>query len=519
MINNQLLGYVKQQLSLGIGRETITTNLKSQGWTDADLSEAFSAIGLNAAPALTPVSPMAVGVTQNVAQMQPAQTNFSNTNPVVTPHKSKKIIPIIVVLVLLVLAGGVAGYAYYSGIFVKLPDLLLESMERAKATTSVKYDMSFNINSSEIQALNSAPNPSGIDFKNFNFSLNGVSDISDLKNPKLSSVLSFSMGSILASAELRVLDSTFYGQITKVPTFGLLPIPTLYENKWFSLSFKPEDIEKLKNLASSYPIDLNNITNQFTSEQQDHLLKLFQDANLLKTAKRLNPETVGGEPSYHFSFDFDRGGVISLAQSVYDYLNTISVNKNIPKLPPFNSVVVSELLDKIKNFNGEIWIGRNDKLVHKLSISFGVQFDSAKNEQVKVNTVIVYSDYNKSVSVVAPEGSTSLNDLILASLGVARQKGKEASIKANISNLHVQAELFWDAHNGAYSGFCASKELKDTRAAIETAGGTGFVCKETAQKYAVGVKLSKDFGYWCIDSTGANKSTATLSSGTVCLVK
>lgn len=43
MINQQLLDYIKQQLAQGVAKETINTNLLSQGWQQGDLNEAFYA--------------------------------------------------------------------------------------------------------------------------------------------------------------------------------------------------------------------------------------------------------------------------------------------------------------------------------------------------------------------------------------------------------------------------------------------------------------------------------------------
>ena len=74
MINDQLLGYVKRQLSLNVSREVITNNLKSQGWTDADLSEVFAAIA--PAPATAPVTATAPSSVP-LSPAQPVQTNFS----------------------------------------------------------------------------------------------------------------------------------------------------------------------------------------------------------------------------------------------------------------------------------------------------------------------------------------------------------------------------------------------------------------------------------------------------------
>jgi len=43
MTNQQLLDYIKQQLSQGVSREVISSNLLSQGWQQQDINEAFSA--------------------------------------------------------------------------------------------------------------------------------------------------------------------------------------------------------------------------------------------------------------------------------------------------------------------------------------------------------------------------------------------------------------------------------------------------------------------------------------------
>jgi len=93
MINNQLLGYIKQQLSINISREVIVNNLKSQGWTDADLNEAFLAIGSVTPPTPIPVSPI-------VSPMAPKVV------------KSNKVL--LIVLMLILLGGGSAvGYFFY----------------------------------------------------------------------------------------------------------------------------------------------------------------------------------------------------------------------------------------------------------------------------------------------------------------------------------------------------------------------------------------------------------------------
>jgi len=59
MVNDQLLGYIKQQLAQGISQDIIKNNLISGGgWSLPDINEAFSRIGMASSP-IPPVVPQA----------------------------------------------------------------------------------------------------------------------------------------------------------------------------------------------------------------------------------------------------------------------------------------------------------------------------------------------------------------------------------------------------------------------------------------------------------------------------
>jgi|SRR3989344_1102790 len=54
MVNQELLSYIRQQLSQKVAKDVIKTNLMSQGWLDHDIAEGFVAIEGSAA---VPISP------------------------------------------------------------------------------------------------------------------------------------------------------------------------------------------------------------------------------------------------------------------------------------------------------------------------------------------------------------------------------------------------------------------------------------------------------------------------------
>lgn len=528
MINNQLLDYIKQQLSLNISRETITSNLKSVGWTEEDISEAFrtiiplsTSVSVPSTPTISPtISP---GVS-NVAKPE-IKTEFLKAK-----SKKGKVFAVILVLILLVLASG-GAYAYYSGAFVSLPGLVSESIGNLKVTTSATYDTTVSIDFSGVQSLVSGvgqmlPGIGLTPSSKFIITTKGSYDVSDKNNPKSLAVISADFGTLSLAAELRVLNSTLYGELTKAPTIGFFPMFSSYENKWFSIPLKSENNQVANNSVGLLSVSSlssvgTSILDKITPEQKDHLYQMFQNAHFVKTTQRFSPETINGVLSYHYGFDLDQAGISSYLQSLKEYVNTIGKDDSV--LSAFDPTPISKSLDNLKDFKGEIWIGRSDKLPYKIMFNFGIQPDPTKDEQVKISIVGIMSGWNQPVSIVAPTDSVSFADLMSslmsASLDSSRNTGKEAAIKANLSSIRAEAEIFYSQKN-SYAGFCSSDYLKAARKEIGDVGGVGFVCKDTAQAFAVGTKFPDNAaGDWCVDSTGVSKATATLPSSTICPVK
>lgn len=55
MVNQQLLDYVKQQTQQGIPKETISSNLLSQGWQPHDIEDGFNAVSSSILPGQNPI--------------------------------------------------------------------------------------------------------------------------------------------------------------------------------------------------------------------------------------------------------------------------------------------------------------------------------------------------------------------------------------------------------------------------------------------------------------------------------
>ena len=111
-----------------------------------------------------------------------------------------------------------------------------------------------------------------------------------------------------------------------------------------------------------------------------------------------------------------------------------------------------------------------------------------------------------------------LSSVVLASLNTARDKGADAAIKGNLSNIRAQAEIVYDNDpaNGYSTLFSAGPALNAVTAA-DSANGTGGVYRSNASStWVVSAKL-KGAGAYCVDWKGSATTTAALqSTGTEC---
>lgn len=104
------------------------------------------------------------------------------------------------------------------------------------------------------------------------------------------------------------------------------------------------------------------------------------------------------------------------------------------------------------------------------------------------------------------------NNLEFGYIEESRKIGNDAAIKAMISNMRADAEVYYDDHNQSYKGVCS--ELKNT--AKEYRQNFKISCKDSFEKYAVESKMSTG-EYFCADSTG-NATTLKRSKGRNSLV-
>ena len=120
-----------------------------------------------------------------------------------------------------------------------------------------------------------------------------------------------------------------------------------------------------------------------------------------------------------------------------------------------------------------------------------------------------------------------LAGIVLASLGTARNKGKDASVQESMSGMRAAMEIFYSGNSNSYgtnttagactvagttgSGFNDSTSgMQNLTAAIVAASGTNVYCNALGTTWVAAARLPSASGdnlQFCVDSTGVAKQT------------
>ena len=94
-----------------------------------------------------------------------------------------------------------------------------------------------------------------------------------------------------------------------------------------------------------------------------------------------------------------------------------------------------------------------------------------------------------------------LATIVLVNLNSARNKAKDAAIKAALSEVRAAAEMSYDT-DGSYANVCSSADVDRISDNVTANDGT-WACYDTDTAYCAESRLNTG-GYWCVDSNGTS---------------
>lgn len=277
------------------------------------------------------------------------------------------------------------------------------------------------------------------------FSAKGGIDLKDHANPKTSQTFNLTA----QEAKVPVLN---YG--LEVRTIGTEGFARLTEGSGFDLI----DLSPIKNVwikASSEEID-QQVSSQTGQEALDKLdenqIKELTEAakqSKLVTVKKLSDEDIDGISARHYRYEIQK-------DKLKDFIpraNQIIYQK------PLSQEEVDEISDSFNEFDflpGEAWVGKQDKLPHKMTLGI-----SPKDKSLFGDVLLSVSakDFNQPVAVEAPEGAKTLEEVerLLNADNPNRSKPRDET--TNLYMLSFQSSL----NSYAKAGKPLPKTTKATR--------------------------------------------------------
>lgn len=333
-----------------------------------------------------------------------------------------------------------------------------------------------------------------------------------------------------ASLEMRMLNKHVYTRLARaeVAPAGF----AIEQTKWFDL-----DTTSKNPLFSSLPVSLPSST-QMTQEQLVKARAAISQAKFIHVKEDKGIEWFGIVPVHHYIFTVDVSGV-------KQYLNELAKISGATEggITGTNSDVDSQLQKMADEVvpAGDIWVTVFGQLPYRARVPFS--FDSilaffgqsfAGSHLSAVLTMNAVS-VNKPVVIEVPQGIMSIEEFlkpITQSLDTARSKGADAAVKANLSNMRAQAELWYDANGNRYarkayplgpcptfafgndSFFSDGQTMRSFQSIYSAIGGaTNTACAASSKAWAAASKLpsggnSQDQlpDAYCVDSKGTARA-------------
>ncbi len=128
-----------------------------------------------------------------------------------------------------------------------------------------------------------------------------------------------------------------------------------------------------------------------------------------------------------------------------------------------------------------------------------------------------------------------LSAVVLASLGTARNKGKDAAVQEEMSSSRAQAEIYYSSNSNSYASVCSTAQASNGVNGLLSAAATGnalsgvvvvttaatagvynvVTCHDSSSAWAAEAPQTGsatgagNAKMWCVDSTGTSKSETT----------
>ncbi|MFH0791652.1 MAG: hypothetical protein V1905_00315 [bacterium] len=537
MVNQQLIEYIKGELSKRVAMDDIKSALIKVGWPITDIEDAILAVTeFNSTP-LPPTSSPEPLVSDAYSQSEDRGISsdshtFSSTGQssddwfkgVNAAPKRERTVIIVAVLAFLLIAAGVLAYTYYS----QIPGIVLKKM--AGKIESVKT-MAFSgeVNAS-IEMNPKGTGSVGLPSSSAKITMDGAINVTDEKNPDLSMKMDTTSGieGIMVSfgMEMRMIKKIMYFKISEFPMMETLGVGDL-KDQWIMVDiaaiaqkYNLEELEKQFNAQG--------LLEKMTPEQKKQIEKMWND-EIVKSAKnivKMKDEKINGVNSYHYQIPLDKNTITDLTMKTIEILGAEVISAE-------EKTAYTEAMGMMEYDKINLWVGKKDNLPTKMTFDIILNFPDDGGKYT-LNYSFIFKDYNKAVAIEAPLDSKPVEEIIETLIGaIDLDPTATAASAADKSAIYAMERIANEAEtmyldNGSYKDLScsgSSSMIKDLCDEIDKImGGYPLIRKPAGtkpQSYCAVIILKEMSGsnkqYYCIDSTSTQITTLinpTISSCT-----
>ena len=212
-------------------------------------------------------------------------------------------------------------------------------------------------------------------------------------------------------------------------------------DNWVFYDTKGMESEARKSLEKS--ANNQSLIDSTRKNIQEFLLK----SKILPQVKKLGDETIDNTPTYHLSFSPSKE---LLKELITEYYKAGESAKN-------NITDLNNLTDSLEMMEVDIWFGRKDAILRKLSVKSQMKMDSLlgrgnslyggilpnslpaldtlTSPKLTVNTVLLIKDIGKTVTIDSPSSSISLTDFYTKLMdGAKTEDQKKQELQSKLYN-------------------------------------------------------------------------------------
>lgn len=384
MTDQKMIDYINQQIQQGIDKEKIKKTLLDTGWEEKDVNKAFDSL---ASPDTKPSSP--------------------KVEDFVIPSRKSKI-PLIAAIVLgsILIGGSAYGYFYYN----QIPEVVMEKMsEKMSEIKSLEYigeiKTEFKISDQAMSSLGmEAEEQSG----NSTISFSGASDVTDLNNPKAIFRFDIEANELDQSfgMEIRTIGKTFYLNLASLPDLGFIDLNFL-KDQW--IKFNIEEIAEqfeLEEELEEIEIEIEKeIEEELSPEQIEQLRKVVAQIKIFEITEKLSNEKIEEVNSRHYKYTIIKDNLVQFITEINKITESEPLSEE--ELKEFK-----ESLALIESIEGEIWIGKKDSFLQKITFNVNIKETEQNKTEGKVAVSIQFKNHNKPIQIEVPSPVKTFDEVL-----------------------------------------------------------------------------------------------------------